>query len=60
MESEYRDNEQDYAEMNHELELMTLAALTRCAGAGGDPDDLQFLAAQLGVGDQFKRADTHA
>lgn len=51
-----RPNEQDYAEMNRELELMTLAALTRCAGVGGNLDDLQFLAAQLGVGDQFRRA----
>ena len=51
-----RTNEQDYAEMNRELELMTLAALTRCAGVGGNLDDLQFLAAQLGVGQEFRRA----
>ncbi len=51
-----RDDDRQQAEAHQDLELMTLAALARCAGAGGNFDDLHFLAAQLGVGDTFKRA----
>ena len=51
-----RDDDRQQAEANQEVEVMTLAALARCAGAGGNFDDLHFLAAQLGVGDTFKRA----
>lgn len=51
-----RDDDRQQAEANQELELMTIAALARCADAGGNFEDLHFLAAQLGVGDTFKRA----
>ena len=54
--SDARDDDRQQAEANMELELIPLAALARCAGAGGNFDDLHFLAAQLGVGDTFKRA----
>ena len=56
--SDARDDDRQQAEANMELELITLAALARCADAGGAFNDLHFLAAQLGVGDAFKR--THA
>ena len=54
--SDARDDDRQQAEANMELELITLAALARCADAGGAFNDLHFLAAQLGVGDAFKRA----
>lgn len=50
-----RDDDQQQAELHAELELMTIAALARCATAGADQDDIQFLAAQLGVGDWFRQ-----
>lgn len=49
------EDDRQLAEMNQELELETIAALARCVTAGGNTDDLQFLAAQLGVGDSFKK-----
>jgi hypothetical protein len=42
---------QDYLELEHD----TLEALERCLKAGGRPDDLYFLAAQLGVGERFRK-----
>lgn len=51
-----RDPSQEQAEMYAELEQNNLAALDRCYSAGGNFDDLHFLAAQLGVGDSFRRA----
>lgn len=38
-----------------ELERDTLDALDRCHKAGAKPDDLYFLAAQLGVGERFRK-----
>ena len=38
-----------------ELERETLEALDRCAKVGGGFDDLYFLAAQLGVGERFRK-----
>ena len=38
-----------------ELEHDTLEALERCRRAGAKTDDLYFLAAQLGVGERFKK-----
>lgn len=43
------------AEMNVELERLTLDALDNCVRAGGRFDDLYFLAAQLGVGEAFRK-----
>ena len=54
--SDARDDDRQQAEANMELELITLAALARCADAGGALDDLLFLAAQLGVGEPFRKA----
>ncbi len=54
------DDGQQQAELYAELEQNTLAALDRCAKAGGALDDLHFLAAQLGVGDTFRRAHAAA
>lgn len=39
-----------------ELERDTLEVLDRCARAGAQLPDLQFLAAMLGVGDRFQKA----
>lgn len=58
--SDARDDDRQQAEANMELELITLAALARCVDAGGTFDDLHFLAAQLGVGEPFKRAHASA
>lgn len=55
-----RDDDRQQAEANQELELTTIAALARCADAGGNFEDLHFLAAQLGVGEPFKRAHASA
>lgn len=54
--SDARDDDRQQAEANMELELITLAALARCVDAGGTFDDLRFLAAQLGVGEPFRKA----
>lgn len=48
------DEEYGNAHYYEEQELETLAALARCATAGGNSDDLQFLAAQLGLGARWK------
>lgn len=58
--SDAQDDDRQQAEANIELELLTLAALARCADAGGAFNDLHFLAAQLGVGEPFKRAHASA
>ena len=50
-----RINDANWAECNVELERITLEALDRCADAGGRFDDLYFLAAQLGVGERFRK-----
>lgn len=50
-----RSNDADWSECNLELERLTLDALDRCADAGGRFDDLYFLAAQLGVGERFRK-----
>ena len=47
------------AEMNVELQRMTLDALDNCHKAGGRFDDLYFLAAQLGVGEAFRKHNEH-
>ena len=39
-----------------ELEQATLEALDRCHNAGAKDDDLYFLAAQLGVGERYRKA----
>ena len=49
-----RDDEQQ-ARDYEEREQVTLEALARCRRAGAKPDDLIFLAAQLGVGETFKK-----
>lgn len=55
------DDDRDDAEQAHyyeELEQYTLDALDRCAAVGARFDDLYYLAAQLGVGERFRK--THA
>ena len=54
------DDDRQLAEMNDELQHMTLDALDRCAQAGGRFDDLYFLAAQLGVGERFRKDHARA
>lgn len=49
-----RDDQQQ-AMWSDELERDTLEALDRCARVGGKFDDLYFLAAQLGVGERFRK-----
>jgi hypothetical protein len=51
-------------ECGQEQEQMMLAALARCRQAGAAQDDVEALAAMLGVGDTYKRQanarSTHA
>jgi len=44
--------------MHEEQEQMALEALARCQQAGAPDEDLQLLAAMLGVGQEYRRS-TH-
>lgn len=49
------DDGQQQEECWHEMEQDNLEALDRCAKAGARFDDLYFIAAQLGVGERFRK-----
>jgi len=51
------DEDEGNAMFYEELERDTLDALDRCKQAGARFDDLYFLAAQLGVGERWRKSN---
>jgi hypothetical protein len=44
-----REDDSNYAELYHELEMLRIAALDRCVEAGADPEAIRVLAAAAGI-----------